>query len=117
MLVGIGQVRNVMTTGTTLVPSFTPYLKVGLLSLHSMLLTMLGLLQRGVRLQDNSIHSTSQRVVSPLRERVHNRRWSDCMLLLLPRLRHPATSHARDSVLSRRGRHQSTQLRGRWCWL
>lgn len=55
---------------------------------------MLGLLQGGIWLQDHSVHSAAQGVVGSLGERVHNRGWSHCMLLL-PRLRHPATSHVR----------------------
>lgn len=85
---GVGQVRYVVATGSALVPSLAPYLQRRLLSLNSMLLAMLGLLQGGVWLQDDSIHSATQRVVSPLGKRVHNRGWSHCMLLLLPRLRH-----------------------------
>lgn len=57
---------------------------------------MLGLLQGRIWLQDDSVHSASQRVVTSLGERVHNRGWSHCMLLLLlPRLCHPSTSHTR----------------------
>lgn len=62
--------------------------------MNRVLLAMLGLLQGGIWLQDDSIHSAAQRVVSSLGECVHNRGWSHCMwLLLLPRLRHPSTSH------------------------
>lgn len=93
VLMRVGQVRYVMATGSALVPSLAPYLQGGLLGLHGVLLAMLCLLQ-GIRLQDDSIHSTAQRVVGSLGECVHYRRWSHCMLLLLlPRLRHPSTSH------------------------
>lgn len=62
--------------------------------MNGVLLAVLGLLQGSIWLQDDSVHSAAQRVVSSLGERVHNRRWSHCMLLLLlPRLRHPSTSH------------------------
>lgn len=95
VLVRVGQVRYVVATGSTLVPSLAPYLQGGLLGLNSMLLGMLGLLQGGIWLQDHSVHSAAQRVVSRLGDRVHNRGWSHCMLLLLlPRLRHPSTSQA-----------------------
>lgn len=95
VLVGVGQVRYVMATGAALVPSLAPYLQGGLLGLNGELLAVLGLLQGGIWLQDDSVHSAAQRVVGALGERVHNRGWSHCMLLLLlPRLRHPATSHA-----------------------
>lgn len=58
------------------------------------LLAVLGLLQGGIWLQDDSVHSAAQGVVSSLGERVHNGGWSHCMLLLLlPRLCHPSTSH------------------------
>lgn len=92
VLVGVGQVRDVVAAGATLVASLAPYLQGGLLGLNGELLAVLGLLQGGIRLQDHSVHSTAQRVVGPLGERVHNRGWSHCMLLLLlPRLRHPST--------------------------
>lgn len=65
---------------------------------------MLGLLQGGIWLQDYSVHSAAQGVVCPLGERVHNRGWSHCMLLLLlPRLRHPSTSHIRIQCLAGEG--------------
>lgn len=90
----VGQVRDVVAAGSTLVPSFAPYLQGGLLGLDSMLLAVLGLLQGGVLLQNHTIHGAAQRVVGPLRERVHNRRRSHrVLLLLLPRLRHPAASY------------------------
>lgn len=90
----VGQVRDVMATGSTLMSPLAPYLQGGLLGLNRELLAVLRLLQGGIGLQDDSVHSTAQRVVSSLRERVHNRGWSHCMLLLLlPRLRHPSTSH------------------------
>lgn len=95
MLVRVRQVRYVMTAGSTLVPSLAPYLQGGLLGLYGVLLAVLGLLQGGVRLQDDSVHRAAERVVGPLGESVHDRRWSHRMLLLLlPRLRHPSTSHA-----------------------
>lgn len=59
-----------------------------------MLLAVLGLLQGGIWLQDDPVHSAAQGVVRSLGEGVHNRGWSHCMLLLLlPRLCHPSTSH------------------------
>lgn len=62
--------------------------------MNRVLLAMLGYLQGSIWLQDNSVHSAAQRVVSSLGERVYNRGWSHCMLLLLlPRLRHSSTSH------------------------
>lgn len=90
-----------MSTGTTFVPSVCPHLQRGLLGLDNMLLGELGLLQGRVWLQDDSIHGTAQRVVSCLRESVHNRGWSHCMLLLLllPCLRHPSTVDAGRSAL------------------
>lgn len=93
VLMRVGQVRDVMTARSTLVPSLAPYLQGGLLGLNRVLLAMLGLLQGGIWLQDDSVHSAAQGVVGCLGERVHNRGWSHCMLLLLPRLRHPSTSH------------------------
>lgn len=94
VLVRVGQVRYVMTTGSALVPSLAPYLQGGLLGLNRELLAVLGLLQGCIWLQDDSVHGAAQRVVGSLGERVHNRGWSHCMLLLLlPRLRHPSTSH------------------------
>lgn len=96
VLVGVGQVGDVVAAGSTLVPSLAPYLQGGLLGLHRELLGVLGLLQGGVRLQDDPVHRAAQRVVGSLGERVHDRGWSHRMLLLLlPRLRHPSTSHVR----------------------
>lgn len=116
MLMRVGQVRYIMATGSTLVPSLAPYLQGGLLGLHSVLLAMLGLLQRGIWLQDDSIHSAAQRVVGPWGERVHYRRWSHCMLLLLlPRLRHPSTSHAGIQCAGDVRRVSVPNLR-RWMW-
>lgn len=89
VLMRVCQVRYVMATGSTLMSSLAPYLQRGLLGLHNVLLAMLGLLQGGIWLQDNSIYSTAQRVVTTLGECVHYSRWSHCMLL--PRLRHPST--------------------------
>ncbi len=76
---------------------------------------MLGLLQGGIWLQDDSVHSTAQRVVSSLGECVHNRGWSHRMLLLLPRLRHPSTSHVRIQRSADEGDF-SAKLRGWMCF-
>lgn len=90
VFMGISQVRDIMTTGATLVPSVCSHLQGGLLGLHSMLL------QGGIWLQDHSIHSTAERLVSPRGKRVHHGRWSHCvLLLLLPRLRHIQNLYAR----------------------
>lgn len=99
----VGQVRNVMTTGSTFVPSVAPYLQGRLLGLYSVLLRVLGLLQRCIWLQDNSVHCAAERVVSSLGECMHNRGWSHRVLLLLPCLRHPSTLDVKSSVLKRRG--------------
>lgn len=96
VLVRVGQVRDVVAAGAALVPSFTADLHGGLLSLDGELLAVLRLLHGRVRLQDDTVHSTAQGVISSLGECVHNGGWSHCMLLLLlPRLCHPSTSHAR----------------------
>lgn len=93
VLVRVGQVRDVVATGATLVPTFAPDLHRGLLSLDGELLPVLRLLHGRIWLQDHTVHSTAQGVISSLGECVHNRGWSHCMLLL-PRLCHPSTSHA-----------------------
>lgn len=114
VLVGVGQVRDVVAAGSTLVPSLAPYLQGGLLGLNGELLAVLGLLQGGIWLQDHSVHSAAQRVVGPLGERVHNRGWSHCMLLLLlPRLCHPSTWPTRAQRM--RGDF-SGRPRGWWLW-
>lgn len=46
----VGQVRYIMATGSTLVPSLTSYLQGGLLGLNCELLAVLGLLQGGILL-------------------------------------------------------------------
>lgn len=91
VLVWVGQVGNVVATGSAFMPSVGPYLQGGLLRLDNVLLRMLRLLQGGIRLQDDTVHGAAQRVVACLRESVYNRGWSHCMLLLLllPCLRHP----------------------------
>lgn len=74
---------------------------------------MLGLLQGGIRLEDDAVHCASQGVVSSLGECVHNRGRSHRMLLLLllPRLRHPSTSHVRIQHSAEEGDF-SAKLRG-----
>lgn len=68
----VGQVRDVVAAGAALVPSLAPYLQGGLLGLDRELLGVLGLLQGGVRLQDDPVHGAAQGVVGPLGERVHD---------------------------------------------
>lgn len=110
VLVRVGQVRYVVAARSALVPSLAPYLQGGLLGLNGVLLAVLGLLQGGVWLQDHSVHGAAQRVVGPLGERVHDRGWSHCMLLLLlPRLRHPSAVAFKSSEDERGGFQRPTE--------
>lgn len=102
VLVRVGQVRDVVAAGAALVPPFTADLHGGLLSLDGELLAVLRLLHGRVRLQDDAVHSTAQGVISSRGECVHNGGWSHCMLLL-PRLCHPSTSHARTKQSAKGG--------------
>lgn len=112
VFVRVGQVRYVVATGSALVPSLAPYLQGGLLALNRVLLAVLGLLQGGVGLQDDPVHGAAQGVVGSLGERVHDRGWSHRMLLLLPRLRHPSTSHVGiQSSADERGAFRARRLR------
>lgn len=104
VLVRVGQVRDVVAAGAALVPTFPPDLHRGLLSLDGELLPVLRLLHGRVWLQHHTVHSTAQGVISSLGECVHNRGWSHRMLLLLlPRLCHPSTSHAMAQGLAEEG--------------
>lgn len=89
VLMGVGQVGDVMTTRPTFMASLTTDLQSWLLGLHRVLLSVL--LQACVRLQDDPVHGAAQGVVGGLGKRVHHRgRSHRVLLLLLPRLRHPS---------------------------
>lgn len=102
VLVRVGQVGDVVSTGPALVSSLCPYLQGGLLGLGGVLLLtmlpasvlrspavllavlpMLGLLlqRRGVLLQHNAIHCTAEGALCPRGDGVDDRRWSGRMLL------------------------------------
>lgn len=106
VLMWVGQVGDVVAACPTLVASLAPYLQRRLLYLGrvlllllllpmllavllAMLVLLLRLLQSRVRLQDDTVDGTAQRVLRPWWYGVHHRRRSNSVLL--PRLGHPGS--------------------------
>lgn len=94
VLVWVGQVRDVVPTGATLVAALAAHLQGGLLGWHWVWLGVLAVrrwCQGRVWLQDNPVDSTPQWVLCPMGESVDH--WGRHYSMLLPGLRHPATAH------------------------